>query len=290
LDYVTHSVVSNPGRFAHLFEDLPRDLAGISRVAQGLIYHYVADQYTYGYCPPTERLGEVDTRYLEAMLGRLIEMDRRPLTEPRAFENRLVGCCRDFALVACAILRHQGTPARLRFGFAGYFFPGYWVDHVIVETWDGTRWRRFDPEIPATKPPGFDVLDMPEGQFESGGRAWQMYHDESVDPARFGLGPNVPEVSGEWVIRGRLLLDCAALGKQELLCWDEWSYGQAQGVELSAEDERLLDQVAALSLQPDAATLRAACAGDGRLRVPETVTCWSPAVGPHAVKIGEGRR
>src|SRR5258708_23141989 len=145
--YATHSANSNPGKYAHLLKNLPTDYPGVSRVVQGLIYHYMAGQYIYGYCPPKERMAEIDTRTMERMLGRIMELDSRLLSEPRAFENRLVGCCRDFSLLTCAILRQQAIPARLRYGFGSYFVSGYWIDHVIVEVRTGSRWQRFDPQI-----------------------------------------------------------------------------------------------------------------------------------------------
>jgi hypothetical protein len=211
-DYATHSFASNPARYASLFDDLPRDLAGISLVTQGLIYHYAADQYVYGYQPPPERLGEIDSRLIETILARILEKDDRPQCEPRAYEDHLLGCCRDFALLACSVLRHRGTPARVRCGFADYILPENWIDHVIGETWDGSRWRRFDPEMPASKPLAFAVLDQPEKRFATGGRAWQMIRHEDADPTRFGLGPEVPEPKGAWFIRNRLGLS-ALLGE-----------------------------------------------------------------------------
>src|SRR6185295_4750099 len=137
------------------------------------------DQHTFGHIPPKNRLPEMDARYLENILARLMEMDNRPLTEARAYENRLVGCCRDFALLACSILRHQGTPARLRHGFGNYFAPGYWMDHVIVEFWNGPRWQRFDAQMPSNSK--FNVLDMPVVPFITGGSAWQMVRREAAD-------------------------------------------------------------------------------------------------------------
>jgi hypothetical protein len=287
--YSTQSPVSNPGDYAHLFDDMPRDLAGIARVTQGLVYHYMADQHIYGYQPPQDRMTEIDTRSMERILARLVELDSRPLTEARTYANRLIGCCRDFALLACAILRHQGRAARLRHGFAGYFVPDYWIDHVVVEVWDAARWRRFDPEMterfPRVNGRQFDALDMPDGPFVTGGRAWQMCRGEGADPARFGLGPNVPDVSGWWFIQGRMQQDIAALNKQEMLCWDQWRFGEESSV-VSPDDAVLLDRAAAFSSQPDSAALRALCAAEPRLQVPDTVTCFSPAVGPHPVQVG----
>jgi hypothetical protein len=279
--YATHSAYSNPGQYAHLLETLPTDFAGVARVAQGLIYHYMAGQYIYGYCPPKARMGEIDSRCMERMLGRMMEMDNRPLSESRAFENRLLGCCRDFSLFACAVLRQHGIPARLRYGFGSYFFPGYWVDHVIVETWNGQRWQRFDPQVSN----GTDMLDIPESDFVSGGRAWQMIRNEGADPTIFGLGPGMPELSGAWFIRGRMRLDIAALNKQEMLCWDEWGIGISNEPQPSPAEETWLDQVAALSLRPELTSLQTLSAAKPELQVPQSVNCYSPASGPHEVAV-----
>ncbi len=284
--YATQSPVSDPGAYAHLLDNLPHDIAGVAQVVQGLVYHYMAGQYVFGYQPPKERLREIDTRYVESMLARIVEMDNRPLAEARAYENRFVGCCRDFSLLACAILRHQGTPARLRHGFGSYFIPGYWMDHVIVEYWNERRWQRFDAQVPAAD--GFDVLDMPvdmpSAPFVTGGRAWQMIRSEGADPSRFGLGPGMMEVSGEWFVRQRLLQDCAALNKQEMLCWDQWKLGESTDAP-TPEVAALFDQLAVRSLQPDSTALRTFYANDARFNLPKTIVCFSPAVGPHPVTL-----
>ncbi len=279
--YSSHSAASNPGSYTHLLEALPHDFVGVSRVVQGLIYHYMAGQYIYGYCPPQERMGEIDTRWMERMLGRILELDNRPLDMPRTFENRLVGCCRDFSLLTCAILRQHGVPARLRYGFANYFVAGYWIDHVIVEAWNGTRWQRFDPQVTD----GTAKLDLQESEYITGGRAWQMIRKGEADPAIFGLGPEIPELSGAWFIRGRLMLDIAALDKQELLCWDQWGIGNNHDSHLSAEEESLLDRAAELSVRADIRPLQTLVASNDGLRIPATLTCFSPAVGPHEVAV-----
>lgn len=274
--YISQSPTSDPGPLGHLFDELPRDLLGIARVTQGLIYHYFADQYQYGWQPPGERVPELNTRTMERILASVLEKDGRPLTEERAFEQRQIGCCRDFALLACSILRHQGRPARSRYGFGNYFVPEYWCDHVVVEVWNGDRWQRFDPQIAGRQEWGFDPLDMPADVFATGGRAWQMAREEGADPDRFGLGPGEEDVRGWWFIRERLQLDVAALNKIELLCWDGMD-GLQEG---QPEDEAILDEMAALSLKPDSSELRQRCATDDRWRMPSTVTCFHPMVGP----------
>lgn len=274
--YKPQSPTSDPGEYAYLFDDLPTDLLGIAQVTQGLIYHYMADQHTYGWVPPQDRLPEINTRTMEEMLAALLAKDDRPLTAARTYEERLVGCCRDFSLIACAILRHQGRPARLRYGFGSYFYPVYWGDHVVVETWTGSRWQRFDPQLVGRRDWGCDLLDMPADALVTGGRAWQMCRQEGADPDHFGLGPDEKAVRGWWFIRERLQLDVAALNKVELLCWD----GIAGLSEENPADQVVLDEMARLSLNPDSTELRARCATDERWQVPTTVSCFHPVIGP----------
>jgi hypothetical protein len=49
----------------------------------------------FDYEIPEDRLPEIDARFAEAMLTRIVQLDDRPLTEERPPERRLVGCCRD---------------------------------------------------------------------------------------------------------------------------------------------------------------------------------------------------
>jgi len=279
--YAAHSPFSDPGKYAYLLEALPGDFAAVSRIVQGLVYHYMAGPYIHGYQPPQERMKEIDTRYVEKMLGRILELDDRPLSEPRPFDKRLVGCCRDFSLVTCAVLRQHGIPARLRYGFASYLLPGYWVDHVIVEAWNGNRWQRFDPQVTD----GVNRLELPDTDYATGGRAWQMWRSEGANPALFGLGPGSPELSGVWFIRSRMLLDAVALDKHELLCWDQWGLGDAREDRLGVEQEALLDRLAALSVQGDSPALDGLRAMNSVVSAPEAVTCFSPAVGPYPVSL-----
>jgi len=274
--YVAQSPTTDPGEYGELLADLPSDLAAIAEVTQGLIYHYTAGQFFYGWVPPTARLPEANTRTLHNILATLMTKDDHPLTVSRAYSDRIIGCCRDFSLLACAILRHQGRPARLRYGFAGYFNPGYWGDHVVVETWTGNRWQRFDPQLAGVRDWGYDLLDMPATAFVTGGRAWQMCRQEGANPERFGLGPDVEDVRGWWFIRQRLQLDVASLNKIELLCWDE-----IEGLhEDQVADQAILDEMAMLSLNPDSNELRARSATADRWQLPSSVNCFNPIIGP----------
>ena len=76
------------------------------------------------------------------MIEALLTLDPSPLDIARAPDRRVIGTCRHFALLSCALLRYRGVAARVRYGFATYFQAGQGLDHWITEYWhekDG-RW------------------------------------------------------------------------------------------------------------------------------------------------------
>jgi hypothetical protein len=284
--YTTQSPITNPGKNVGLFADLPGTIGGLCQVVQGLCILYFAGEM-YDYEVPKERLLEIDTRYVERMLDRIVELDDRPLTEPRPPEKRLVGCCRDFATLFCAIARHQGIPTRTRVGFAAYFTevgPDFNVSHEIVELWDPSerRWRLVDPELDdrtiQENNIQFDVHDIPRDQFLVAGKAWQMCRAGEADPNRFGF----EDMRGLRFIRGNLILDLAAQNKMELLLWDSWGL-MLSDIETQTDEEwSLLDKVAMLTqtgneVLPEIRAIYRETAG---LKVPPVVKCYSPVSAP----------
>jgi len=151
----------------------------------------------------------------------LATLDPAPLDAPRKPEHRVVGTCRHFAVLACALLRFRDIPARARCGFAGYFVPGKHVDHWVTEYWDrkAGRWIRIDPEIL-----GSDLVPRPA--------TWPRVSScrrrgVAAVPGREGRRREfgVDDVADAWgaaEIRGNAVRDLAALNKVEMLPWDEW--------------------------------------------------------------------
>jgi hypothetical protein len=288
----SQSPITEPGANAALFNALPDDLPGIAHAVQGLVYHYVADEQLYHWPVPPARLPEIDTRMVEAMLARITTLDDRPLTATRPPPQRLIGCCRDFTALFVAALRHKGIAARSRHGFATYFVPGYFIDHVIAEVWedDRRRWRMFDPELPPERFPEFDVTDITRDQFVLGGDAWQRCRAGESEPARFGLGPDVP-VHGWNFIASRILQDLAALNKREMLCWEDWGLALTPYAEMAADDLALLDQVAAVTTVDPVPfeQMRSLYQHDARLNLTGQIMTFSPAYPeatlPRAVRL-----
>ncbi|MFI5956357.1 transglutaminase-like domain-containing protein [Cryptosporangium sp. NPDC051539] len=95
---------------------------------------------------PADRLGEKNLRPAASIAALLLELDPAPLSATREPLTRVVGTCRHYAVLACALLRSRGIPARARCGFATYFRPGQGLDHWITEYHDDDRWVRVDAE------------------------------------------------------------------------------------------------------------------------------------------------
>ena len=284
--YGTQSRVTDPGAFAGLLGAVPPGLAAMQATARRLVFHYRAggDYAENGIDPG--RIAEIDTRYADAMLARLAELADQPLTAQRPARQRLVGCCRDFTVLFLAIARHQGVPARARVGFAGYFVPGWFVDHVVAEVWDAgqQRWRLVDPELAdghtgGSDPAPVDPLDVPASRFLTGPQAWRACRAGEADPGRFAVDPGltIPGTRGWPYLRHNLIHDLAALTKRELLLWDEWGLA---GLEASPSPGQLalLDDLAAVTSSPGLTVEQAGdFARQDGLRVPPAVTSYSPA-------------
>lgn len=278
--YTTQSYITDPGEYAYLYEDLPRDIEGLCKVVQGLVIHYRFGD-ALGYSIPEERMPEIDIRFVPKMLARIVALDGRSLNEERAPERRFVGCCRDFATLFCSMARYRGIPTRVRIGFAAYFNPAFNHDHEIAECWDegGQCWRLVDPEqspqhIRENKIT-FDVRDVPCDQFIVGGLAWQWYRSGQADPNLFGLEPD-SDIKGACFIQEKLIGDLAALNKQELLLWDSW--GLMLKEKLSDDDKALLDRIAVLTQGGNAtfAEMQTTYEKEDGLRVPPRVMKYGP--------------
>jgi hypothetical protein len=221
---------------------------------------------------PPGRLAENQMRPAAKIVAVLTALGRTPLSLPREADQRVLGTCRHFAVLSCALLRYRGIPARARCGFATYFEPGKGLDHWVTEYWDqkGPRWVRIDSETL-----GQQVLSHPEdlqpGEFLSGGEAWNAYREGRIDADSFGVYGTDNWGAGE--IRGNLVKDLAALNKVEMLPWDVWGrMRQAYRDEAGADYDELLDEVAAACAADDPVALTELYARD-ELCVPAGLVC-----------------
>ncbi len=229
----------------------------LCRVAQGLL---VGPDDAFGAGLGDERLAERNTRPVSTILDLALARDPSPLDQVRAPKDRVVGTCRHYAVLATALLRAAGVPARARCGFAAYFVPERVVDHWITEhrAADDDRWIRIDPEIVGAagvdRPDGLVAHDLGPDDFVTGGEAWQRVRSGRADPAHFGVFGTDHWGPGE--IRGNALRDLAALRKVEVLPWDEWGPMEASYAGTAGEGfDRYVDELAAAAAADDEAAL-----------------------------------
>lgn len=283
--YKKQSVMTDPKAFAYLFKSLPQDIATIKALLQGLILHFW-DGGFYNYQIPLKRLFDIETRYVEKMLNKIIQLDNSDLIHERSLDKRIVGSCRDYATLFCAILRYHGIPARTRVAFSAFYFENYNHDEVILEYWDKMKqkWCLVDPRV--TEPHikrqklviDFDLLDVPRNQLIVPGLAWQMVR-ENPELADAFCGGDRNKNKGIWYVRDRLIQDFAALNSVEMQLWDVWGLMLAdQAVENDEEQLLFLDQLAELTIEPDKhfETIRELYQNDIRIKVPQKIQSFSP--------------
>lgn len=269
--YASPGAMTELAPHALLVDELPRDIASLARVVQGLLIHrFWSDAYKTDVTPGRDR--EQGLRGASAIVTRALAIDPRPLTAVRLPDARVVGICRHFAVLLCAFLRYQGVPARARCGFASYFQPEKLVDHWVTEYWrdDERRWVMVDSQLDglqqAVIKPDFDPLDVPRERFWVAGQAWQRVRAGEADGDRFGIA----DMWGQWFVKGDLQLDALSLNKIELLPWDVRDLTHDADAPLTIrDDDAFWDRIAALTTGGDApiAELRAMCDKDARLQV-----------------------
>jgi hypothetical protein len=275
--FATPGPLTDLTRHREQLAQLPTELAALCGVVQGLIVHPFLGGL-YGLDVASMRHDELELRLAPEMVDRILALDPRPLAAARPPVLRLVGNCRHFSVLLCALLRARGVPARARCGFATYFQPGRFVDHWVGEVWhpDRRAWTLVDAQLDARQRDAFhiafDPLDVPRTQFVVAGDAWQRCRSGRDDPERFGI----LDMHGLWFVRGNLVRDAAALAKRELLPWDGWGLMLDRDRESQGEELVLLDRVAELSQASDAALdeLHALQAGPG-LAVPSEIVSFN---------------
>ncbi len=219
--YATHGIMTDPGKHLRLYDALPSEIPELRTVAQGLLVH-VFHARLHGLKLSEQRTQEVGIRKVEDMLERMIELDSSPLDRPREPVKRLVGNCRDYALLMCSFLRHKKIPARARPGFATYFMPGSFEDHWICEYWNQAekRWVQIDAQLDSVQTQylklDFDPMDLPKGKFLYAGTVHRMCQKGEIDPGKCGIH----DLRGLWFVRGNVFRDLMALNKIEVLPWD----------------------------------------------------------------------
>ena len=270
--YRSQDAMTGLGDHAAAVLALPSDLPAVAHTVQGLLLH---EHWApaYGQTLSDARRSETHTRLAAAMLDLALAHDPKPLGEARALEDRVIGTCRNFTVLAVAILRAHGVPARARCGFASYFEPGKMVDHWVVEAWDGVRWVQADTQLDALQAsrihPDFEPLETPRDRFVIAGEAWRQCRAGEADASAFGI----MHMTGLWFIGGNVVRDAASLAGVPMLPWDCWGAMPGPDGVVTADQGAFLDRLAELTIDPDAHfdELQRLYRDDDRLRRPGQV-------------------
>jgi hypothetical protein len=244
--YARHDALTHPAGLASLYEALPSGAPALCDVLSGLIVHTSwADRYGI---PPGTPL----PRETKPIAERLAEIQQRfagSLVAQRAPTQRPFGTCRDFALLLCSTLRHRGTPARVRCGFATYFENVEFADHWICEHWiaDEQRWAMADAQLDRFQRSHlgvtFDPADLPEGAYLTATAAWMLVRSGGARAEDFGHG----DARGLWFLSMNLRRDILALANRHVSAWDTWRRVDADSRRLTDEDLVACDRLAAIA-------------------------------------------
>jgi len=252
--YSSQSEYTDPDKYSNLFNNLPNSIAGICEVVHGLVIHKDGTKDLYGFDLPDDRKLESNTRYIAKILKVLVGLENSPLNRIQDPQRRFAGSCRDFAIITCSILRHKGIPARLRCGFAGYFFSDWYSDHWVCEYLDKSefKWKLVDAELGIEETRryeiDFDKTDIPRDKFLVAGKAWLDCRSGKLNPDI--LGVKEIDIKGYWFVRASVLRDLASLNKIELLPWDYTDYFHRPFDDLKQLHEgeiSLIDQIAGIT-------------------------------------------
>ncbi|MET3434385.1 hypothetical protein ABIC71_003894 [Herbaspirillum seropedicae] len=206
-------------------DELPHSTVALIEKIDGLVIHFETDKASLDEEIITQRRKEVDSRYASTMLDRILCLDSSSLGQARPAARRLLGTCRDTAVLLCSFLRHQGIPARVRFGFAHMLHQraNPLHSHAVVEYWNGEEWRLAESRMPYVR--GSDIPftadDLPRELFIPGYEAWRQVQSGEKSPQLFSSN-KLDENPSAWLVRSFVLYDLASLAGYEPLMWDQW--------------------------------------------------------------------
>lgn len=257
LDYYTEQWIRTKVK-KWAFKNFPDDITWIARIIQWLLVHPNYIQKLYNINLPEKRIKDRYLRTLQESLDKIIELNKKPLTEYREPKDRVVNICKHFAMFMCSVLRGKWIPARCRCGFATYFHNAQFDDHRICEYRNKKtkKWSRVDAQIGDIEMLKYNLnrnqinfTDMPKDIFFTGGvlrklyREWVLSWDLCWFFAQEGL-------HGERYIRGNMLRDFFALNKIEY-SYQEESQLMSPNYKPTEKELLLLDKIADLTIHVD---------------------------------------
>jgi hypothetical protein len=251
--YQEHDIMTEIKTMKHMVTDIPKDIKTIVTYVQNILLHQHWSR-AYGLELSEERTKEPFIRSFEEKLIFLNKLGFTHVSEQKTNENKMISICRDFSVVAAALCREAGIPARARCGFASYFEKGKYVDHWVLEYWneEKKKWVMVDAQLDVLQQKAldlpFDPLDVSEDYFITGPRAWLMCREGRLNPDLFGIF----KWWGYDYLRCNLILDVNSLLKVPMQPWDLWEgYKSLPMEEWTENDYKVMDDLSMLALNVD---------------------------------------
>lgn len=272
--FLSHGIMDTPEAHRDMLTHLPTEPKELVKLVQNALIHQHMAEWVYGVVLDEERKKEPWLRTVGEKLVWLKAHGYNHLSDPHPIGEHMVGVCRDFSVLAACLFREAGIPARARCGFATYFEKDKYVDHWVLEWWNGEKqtWQLTDTQLDEAQCAklccDFDPMDVPRDRFLTGPVSWTMARSGQADPKLFGIF----KWWGYGYLCGNLLLDANALLNVPMQPWDEWQGYKALPTDaLPPEDWAVLDELARLTglVDEDFESFRQFVESHDEIRVPE---------------------
>ncbi|MEI6463063.1 MAG: transglutaminase domain-containing protein [bacterium] len=200
--FLKFSTYTDPGLYKSYLEKFPDEIPEIGRLLHKQIIHpnVVKNGNTgtnadmrYGdisKIPWYKEKQDATLTTVSSILAELVRLDDRGFVYDRNEDNKLILSCRSISILVASILKLKGIPCRVRSGFAPYFTPYFGNqtgDHWINQYWDKSkeRWVTIDVDGFLEDYVKFDLLDIPEGEFDFSAKCWLDVREGKVDAKHF---------------------------------------------------------------------------------------------------------
>lgn len=274
--YLTNGIMSDPAEKKYMISEIPKDISKIVELTQNILLHQHCAGF-YGVTLDKNRIKETWLRKFSEQLTLLEKRGYKDIHQTIPLNNKIIGICRDFALISAALCREAGIPARARCGFATYFEKGKFIDHWVLEYWNSTKmsWilvdSQFDDILIKKFNITFDTKNVANNYFINGANAWKMCRAGEADAEKFGIF----EFWGYDYIKCNLLLDANSLLKMTLQPWDIWPGLKTKSIsKCTGKEWELLDTLADLvdNINSNFEALRSYVESHDEIKVPDDLS------------------
>ncbi|MEM7336468.1 MAG: transglutaminase-like domain-containing protein [Chloroflexota bacterium] len=236
-DYAQFNIHTNPGRFIEYFHRLPSSIDALCDLIQKQIVH----PWDGSPQPIDRKYNPQSNLRVEDLLEKLVKMNPLGLVATRTLNERVIGSCRENAILFTAILNSQGVPSRPRAGWVKYLSSNTqkFTDHWVSEIWQAEekRWILVD-----TNP---KRIDFSQTEFVSGAEAWLQIRSGQKLPETFRSDDDLFYVKLNFGHDFDTILGLAPP------YWEAPPIFHIKMKEIKQWQLALLDQIAALLINPD---------------------------------------